>query len=59
MPVCIICRFETEIDDVAVEGAAGHVVCIRCYARETETERPMPKTLRQEIIAALYEIEVA
>lgn len=59
MPVCIICRFETEIDDIAVEGTAGHVICIRCYARETQTERPMPKALRYAITTALNEIEVA
>ena len=59
MPVCIICRFEVEIDDVAIEGAAGNAVCVRCYARETENELPMPKSLRREIVAALNEIEVA
>jgi hypothetical protein len=59
MLVCIICRFELEIDDVAIEAAGGHAVCVRCYARETENKLPMPKSLRQEIVAALNESEVA
>jgi hypothetical protein len=58
MPVCIICRFETEIDDMAIQGAAGQCVCVRCFARETENELPMPKTLQRELVAALNEIEV-
>ena len=57
---CIICRFETELDDVAVAGgSAGRCVCLRCYSRETATARPMPKALRREIINALAAMEPA
>jgi hypothetical protein len=56
---CIICRFEVELDDVAVPGGARSCVCLRCYSRETNSERPMPKTLRQELIATLAGIGVA
>ena len=54
---CIICRFETELDDVAVTGgSAARCVCLRCYGRETGTARPMPKALRRELIATLAEV---
>lgn len=59
MITCIICRFDTELDDVMVAGAAGRCVCLRCYARETDTVRPMPKSLRRELTAALADAEVA
>ncbi|MFN8559777.1 MAG: hypothetical protein U0531_21330 [Dehalococcoidia bacterium] len=54
MYTCVICRWDTEFDDVvlAPEGN-GRCVCLRCYARETDTERPMPKDLRRDISAAL------
>jgi hypothetical protein len=56
---CIICRFETELDDVTVMGSAGRCVCLRCFTRETETTRPMPKALRRELTAALAGPEAA
>jgi hypothetical protein len=60
MAACIICRFEIELDDVAVRGSRAHrAICLRCYARETGTHQPMPKTLRREIQAALAGITVA
>jgi hypothetical protein len=58
MTICRICRFETEIDDVALQGA-GTCVCVRCYARETGNVVRMPKNLRREIIAALTALEAA
>ncbi len=59
MTTCTICRFATELDDVVLTGGAGRCVCLRCFARETDAERPMPKALRRELIAALAAIEVA
>ncbi len=59
MTTCIICRFETELDDVAVGGPAGQCVCLRCFGRETGSARPLSKTLQREVIAALAQIEVA
>ncbi len=58
MATCTICRFETELDDVVLGGRTGRCVCLRCFARETESERPMPKALRREIVAALADVEV-
>jgi hypothetical protein len=59
MATCTICRFETELDDVVLGGRTGRCVCLRCFARETDTARPMPKALRRGLSAALAEIEVA
>ncbi len=53
MWTCRICRFETELDDVALAFADGSCACLRCYARETGTARPMPKALRRQLQAAL------
>jgi hypothetical protein len=58
MATCTICRFETELDDVVVGGRTGWCVCLRCFARETDNGRPMPKGLRRELSAALAQIEV-
>ncbi len=59
MTTCTICRFDTELDDVVVTLAAGRCICLRCFGRQTDTARHMPKGLRREIIAALAEVEVA
>ncbi len=59
MATCVICRFETELDDVVLGGRTGRCVCLRCFDRETGSARPMPKALRRALVAALAEIEVA
>jgi hypothetical protein len=59
MTTCRICRFETELDDVAVPGGAGRWIRLRCYARTTETARPMPRALQRALIAALATSPVA
>ena len=57
---CTICRFAQELDDVAVAHADGLAcICLNCYARETDTARPMPKALRRELIAVLVTVDVA
>ncbi|MER3419070.1 MAG: hypothetical protein C4290_00445 [Chloroflexota bacterium] len=50
---CMICRFEVELDDVALSGRSGRCVCLRCYGRETGTLRPLPRPLQRELHAAL------
>ena len=42
MATCVICRFETELDDVVLGGRAGRCVCLRCFDRETGNGRSMP-----------------
>jgi hypothetical protein len=50
---CRICRFDTELDDVALRFAGGACCCLSCYHRETGAARPMPKALRRDVVAAL------
>ena len=57
MVTCIVCQFDTVEDDVAFRVGVGRCVCLACYLRETGSARPMPKTLRREIVAALTAIE--
>ena len=59
MRTCTICHFETELDDVVLTLAGEHCVCLRCFTRETGSERPMPKSLRRDLVAALTAQEPA
>ncbi len=58
MHTCFICHFPTELDDVVVARGAGACVCLRCYARETGSARPMPEKLRRQVVVVLNEITV-
>ena len=58
MFTCVICHFATELDDVAVPGGASSCVCLRCYARETGSERPMSKELRRDLVVTLAGLSV-
>lgn len=53
MTTCMICHFETELDDIAAGSPAGNSVCLRCFGRETGTALKMTKSLRREIESAL------
>ncbi len=53
MFTCRICRFDAELDDVAVPGAGPRCICVRCFARETGTAKRMPKGLRGQVVATL------
>ncbi len=52
---CVICKFEVQLDDAVAPTPGGHCVCVRCFARETESEHPMDKSLRQSILGVLSE----
>jgi hypothetical protein len=56
---CTLCHFACPLDDVVVAVAEGRCLCLRCYARETETTKPMPKPLRRELMVALAALEAA
>jgi hypothetical protein len=56
MFTCHICRFDTELDDVAISVQGDRCICLRCYARETQTAKPMSKILRRQVISALASI---
>jgi hypothetical protein len=47
----MICHFDCELDD---QVAAR--ICLRCYCRETDSAKPMPKSLRRQLIALLAAI---
>jgi acyl-CoA thioesterase FadM len=53
MRPCILCHFATELDDVALTLAVVGTICMRCFDRETESQRPMPKALRRQLEATL------
>ena len=53
MFICVICRFETELDDVIAPVANGRCVCLRCFVRETESAVAMPAWLLRDLAAAL------
>jgi hypothetical protein len=57
MITCTICRFEAELDDVAVPGPIGRGICLRCFAREIGSEKRMPRALRQELTDLLASLE--
>ena len=59
MWTCTICRFATELDDVVVVIGQGTCLCLRCFDRETDGGRPMPKALRRQLTAVLAEPEPA
>jgi hypothetical protein len=58
MTSCTICRFETELDDIALTGGGDRCVCLRCFSRETGTARPMPRALRHALSAVVNGAEV-
>jgi recombinational DNA repair protein (RecF pathway) len=53
MYTCFVCRFPVDLDDVVTATSSGGCVCLRCFAAATETGKPMPKKLRQEVITTL------
>jgi hypothetical protein len=59
MSTCSICHFATELDDVVARMAGNRCICLRCFDRETNQSKPMPKALRRQLIAALAQPEVA
>ena len=59
MATCIICRFTTELDDVVITGTSRHCICLRCFARETGSERRLAKGLQHEVLALLTALDVA
>jgi hypothetical protein len=59
MFICTICRFDTAYDDLAIPAGVGRGICLRCFGRETNTTRPMPKALRRAVRAPLDAVELA
>ncbi len=59
MDHCRLCHFPTERDDVVLRFPSGACLCLRCYGRETDSARPMPTALRQQLHAVLSDIAAA
>lgn len=54
MRICLLCQFPFWPDDQVIAAAnRRRCICIRCFARETGGERPMPVALRRMIDGAL------
>lgn len=54
---CILCGFDTELDDTVVVSQTGRCICLRCFSRETNSSKPMGKGLRKDLIATLATID--
>jgi hypothetical protein len=59
MFICVICRFEAELDDVIAPTSTGRCVCLRCFARETGTTLFASKTLHDDLVATLSAAGIA
>jgi hypothetical protein len=53
MERCLICLSDVELEDAVAAMRSGTCICVRCFARETKTERPIPAALRRELEQAL------
>lgn len=53
MRTCRLCRWLVTPDDVVVELRNERCICLRCYLRETDDARPMPRGYQREIHAVL------
>ena len=53
MFTCRLCHFAVEFDDVEIAGTVdGTCICLRCYRRETQTEKRMTRKQLLEWMAA-------
>ena len=46
---CLICKFAVPLDDAVCPTERGTCVCVACYHRETESDKPMGKALRKAL----------
>ena len=46
---CLICQFEAVLDDAIAITERGTCICLRCFARETGSERPVSRELRAAV----------
>ena len=58
MLTCRLCHFGASLDDAVVVTRGGQYICLRCFARETGTSKPMPKSLRSELQDLLTSVEI-
>ena len=53
MRTCRLCQWSVTPDDVVLALSGDRCVCLRCYLRETDNTRAMPKAYQRQIAAAL------
>jgi hypothetical protein len=58
MFTCILCRFAQPLDDVVLRRGTAGCVCLGCFTRATNSDRPMPKALRQQLATVLAALPV-
>lgn len=46
---CVLCKFNVELDDAITTTRNGACICVRCFARATESEHRLPTALRREL----------
>ncbi len=46
---CVLCKFNVELDDAITPTRGGGCVCIRCFARATDSEHRLSTALRREL----------
>ena len=51
MYACILCRFSVTLDDTLITTAKGGCICLRCYLRNVEDLKSLPKDLHREVSA--------
>ena len=56
MRTCRLCLWQVVLDDVVVELRGERCICLRCYLRETDNARLMPKDYRRQVEEALAAI---
>jgi hypothetical protein len=57
MLICTLCRFATELDDVALRLRSDACICLGCFGRQTGSTLPMPPALRRTLSAVLTAAE--
>ena len=57
MDTCSLCRWPTELDDIALGDVSGRFVCLRCFHNIAESAKPLSKKLRRLIEDALAEVD--
>lgn len=50
---CLICHFTVELDDAIAATRRGTCICVRCFARETNSQHALSPALRREVEQAL------
>lgn len=50
---CIICGFDTYLDDAVVPSGAGRCICLQCFQREVGSARKLSRQLRQDLTEVL------